>query len=73
MSNGRLLKPPLNLLNPMELAGTNETDHSNSMIEKEEEIVGTNQDVNIDEEIPKRSRSKRNVSKNSQEDSITVM
>ena len=57
----------------MELAGTNETDHSNSMIEKEEEIVGTNEDVNIDEEILKRSRSKRNVSKNSQEDSITVM
>ena len=66
MSNGSLLKRPLNLLYPMELAGTNETNHSNNMAENEEEMEGTNQDNNFDDDIPKRSRSKLIASKNSQ-------
>lgn len=34
MSNESLLKQPLNLLYPIELAGTNETDHSNQKKKK---------------------------------------
>ena len=34
MSNGILLKQPLNLLHPTDLARTNETDHSNNMAQK---------------------------------------
>ena len=36
------------------------------MTEKEEEVEGTNQNSNADDEIPKQSRSKRIASKNSQ-------
>ena len=56
----------LNFLYPMELAGINGNDYSNSITEKEEEMEGKNQDNNADDEIPKRSRSKRIGSKNAQ-------
>lgn len=52
ISNGSLNKRPLNVLHPMELAGINETDHSNNMAEKEK-IEDTNQDSSVDNEILK--------------------
>ena len=56
ISNSSLLKRALNLLYLIELAGINESAQSHSMVEKEEGIEGTNQDNNVENEIPKRSR-----------------
>lgn len=67
ISNWSLSKRSLNVLHPMELAGINETDHSNNKAEKEK-IEGTNQDNSVDNEILKWSR----VGKRSSKGSITV-
>lgn len=67
ISNWSLNKRPLNVLHPMELAGINETDHSNNKAEKEK-IEDTNQDNSVDNEILKWSR----VGKRSSKGSITV-
>lgn len=56
ISNSSLLKRALNLLYLIELAGINESTQSHSMVEKEEGIEGSNQDDNVNNEIPKRSR-----------------
>ena len=45
----------------MKVTGINRTNNSNSTREKEEEVEGTSQDNNVDDKIPKRSRSKRMV------------
>lgn len=56
ISNSSLLKRALNLLYLIESAGINESTQSHSMVEIEEGIEGSNQDNNVNNEIPKRSR-----------------
>ena len=59
MSNGNLLKRPLNLLYPMEIAESTETDQPKD-IEMDKEI----EKECIQKECPTRSKSKRVASKN---------
>ena len=73
MTNRSFLKQALNLLYPVELAGINETDEPYCTTKKEEEIEDTNKEHNVDNEIPKQSRSKRIASKRSNKELITVL